>query len=80
MSDFLTYTSKNVNIIVGPKGVGKSSTLIKFSFSKELRIFYFNLESYQINFDVEMKRKELAIQLTKLFGDFINNDKDKIKQ
>jgi flagellar biosynthesis GTPase FlhF len=56
LSDFLTYAGKNVNIIVGPKGVGKTSTLIRFSFTKELRIFYFNLESFQINSE-EIKKK-----------------------
>ena len=79
MSDFLTYAGKNVNIIVGPKGVGKTSTLIKFSFSKELRIFYFNLESFQINSE-EIKKKELKIQLAKLFGRFIKSDKENIKK
>ena len=79
LEDFLTAPSKNVIIIVGPKGVGKSASLIKFSFCREFRIFYFNLETYQIYSD-EIKKKELKIQLTKLFGNFVLNDKNKIKE
>ena len=79
LSKFLTYPFKKVIIIVGPKGVGKSSSLIKFSFRKELRIFYFNLESFQINYE-ENKKKILKIQLAKLFGIFKQNDEENIKK
>ena len=79
LESFLISPSKNVIIIVGPKGVGKSASLIKFSFCREFRIFYFNLETYQIYSD-EIKKKELKIQLTKLFGDFVINDENKIKE
>ena len=79
LSRFLIYPSKKVIIIVGPKGVGKSSSLIKFSFRKEFRIFYFNLESFQINYE-ENKKKILKIQLAKLFGVFKQNDEENIKK
>ena len=79
LSRFLTYPSKKVIIIVGPKGVGKSSSLIKFSFRKEFRIFYFNLETFQINYE-ENKKKILKIQLAKLFGVFKQNDEENIKK
>ena len=64
----MIFSSKNITIIVGPKGIGKTASLIKFSFQKEFRIFYFNLESFQINSE-EIKKKELKIQLAKLFGE-----------
>ena len=84
LSKFLKNFTKNLLIIVGPKGIGKTTSLIKFSFQKEFRIFYFNLESFQTNFE-DIKKKELKIQLEKLFGtikqnDKENNIKDKIKK
>ena len=66
LSQFLNFSSKKITIIVGPKGIGKSTTLIKFSFQKEFRIFYFNLETFQINSE-DIKKKELKLQLNKLF-------------
>ena len=76
LSKFLKNLSKNLIIILGPKGIGKTTSLIKFSFQKEFRIFYFNLESFQINFEDD-KKKELKIQLEKLFGDINQEDKEK---
>ena len=78
LEDFLTVPSKNVLILVGPKGVGKSASLIRFSFYKQFRIFYFNLELYHIYND-ETKKKELKLQLAKLFGKFTKNDKNETK-
>ena len=66
LSQFLNFSSKNITIIVGSKGIGKSTTLIKFSFQKEFRLFYFNLETFQINSE-DIKKKELKLQLNKLF-------------
>ena len=76
LAQFLKNLTKNLIIIVGPKGIGKTTSLIKFSFQKEFRIFYFNLESFEINFE-EIKKKELKIQLEKLFGEIKQNDNEK---
>lgn len=78
LSNFL-YSSVQITIIVGPKGIGKSTTLIKFSFQKRYRVFYFNLESYYIN-PKQIKIYELKIQLNKLFGEIketYRNEKEK---
>ena len=75
LTRFLEYSLKNILIIVGPKGIGKTTSLIKFSFTKVYRLFYFNLESFQFN-DGERKIMELKIQLVKLFGDIIQNNND----
>ena len=75
LANFLEYSLKNILIIVGPKGIGKTTSLITFSFKKVYRLFYFNLESFQFN-DGERKIMELKIQLVKLFGDIIQNNND----
>ena len=76
LSQFLNFSSKNIAIIAGPKGIGKTSTLIKFSFQKEFRNFYFNLETFQIGSE-DNKKKELKLQLVKLFR---NNVQEKNNQ
>ena len=75
LAAFLEYSSNNILIIVGPKGIGKTTSLIKFSFNKAYRLFYFNLESFQFNYG-ERKIRELKIQLAKLFGSIIQNDEN----
>ena len=67
LSEFMLATLKNILIILGPKGIGKTTSLIKFSFNKIFRIFYFNLESFYIN-SGDKKIKELKIQTAKVFG------------
>ena len=75
LSSFLEYSLYNILIIVGPKGIGKTTSLIKFSFNKTCRLFYFNLESFQFNYG-ERKKRELKIQLAKLLGYIIQNDEN----
>ena len=72
---FLQQSLNNIFIIVGPKGIGKTTTLIKFSFKKIYRLFYFNLESFQFN-SGERKKMELKMQLAKLFGPIIQDDEN----
>ena len=72
---FLEFSIKNILIIVGPKGIGKTTSLIKFSFNKEYRLFYFNLESFQFNYG-ERKKRELKIQLAKLLGYIIQDNEN----
>ena len=79
MSNFLKFSSKNVIIIVGPKGIGKTTSLIKFSFQQYFRIFYFNLELFQINSD-NRKKIELKMQMIKLFGGIKYDKEEDIKQ
>jgi len=78
LSQFLNFSSKNITIITGPKGIGKTSTLIKFSFQKEFRIFYFNLETFQISSE-DNKKKELKLQLIKLFRNIVQEKNDQEK-
>ena len=78
LSHFLHFSIKNITIIVGPKGIGKSSTLIKFSFQKEFRTFYFNLEMFEIS-SKDNKKKELKLQLIKLFRNIVQEKNDKEK-
>jgi len=80
LAKFLEEPFKKIIIIVGPKGIGKTTSLIKFSFKKAYRIFYFNLESFRLNYG-DRKKAELKIQVAKLFGNTIqcnneNNEKD----
>ena len=70
--EFLEFSFNNILIIVGQKGIGKTTSLIKFSFNKAYRLFYFNLESFNFNYG-ERKKRELKIQLAKLFGNIIQN-------
>ena len=67
LSQFIIRSFKNIIIILGPKGIGKTTSLIEFSFNEIFRIFYFNLESFDQN-SGDLKIKELKIQTTKLFG------------
>ena len=77
---FLFKVTKNIIIIAGPKGIGKTASLIYFSFIPEFRVFYFNLEVFNNNMNKNIKIKELKIQLTKLFGHYTKYDTNKIKQ
>ena len=74
LSQFLLYSPRKITVIVGPKGIGKTTSLIKFSFQKRYRTFYFNLESYHIN-PKHIKIYELKIQLGKLFGEIEDIEK-----
>ena len=75
LSQFMLTSMKNIIIILGPKGIGKTTSLIEFSFNKNFRIFYFNLESLYIN-SGDRKIKELKIQTTKIFGNINQQDKN----
>ena len=76
LSEFMFMSLKNRIIIFGPKGIGKTTSLIEFSFNKMHRIFYFNLESFNINSE-ERKIKELKIQTAKIFGNINQQEKNK---
>ena len=65
---------KNIRFIGGPKGVGKTSTLIFFSFIKEIRVFYANLEALKKNKN-DSKKIDLLMELAKLYGPYANVDK-----
>ena len=81
LEKFLYCSNKKILIIAGPKGIGKTASLIYFSFLPTYRTFYFNLEVFNNNLnDNNIKIKELKIQLTKLFGQFVTLDKSKIKE
>ena len=82
MEQSIYNNCNKVIIITGPKGIGKTTSLIRFSFIKLYRVFYFNLESFQrYSYDSkELKIKELKIQLTKLFGLYVKYDNEKVKQ
>ena len=70
---------KKIIIIGGPKGIGKTSSLIYFSFINENRVFYINLEALSRN-NNELKEKDLLIELSKLYGPYSNNDGGKSKK
>ena len=79
LRNFITFeVNKNIIIIGGPKGVGKSSSLIFFSFLKNIRVFYANLEALNRN-NNELKEKDLLIELTKLYGNCEIIDEGKSK-
>ena len=46
LSSFMSNNIKKIIIISGAKGIGKSTSLIKFSFINYYNIFYFNLEIF----------------------------------
>jgi len=68
----------NIRFLGGNKGIGKTTSLIHFSFEKTKRIFYINLEAYQRG-QKENKLKDLKLQLNKLFGPWKKNDEGKMK-
>ena len=78
LSSYFCYPSNNIIIIVGPKGIGKTTSIITFSFQPLFRIFYFNLEAFKINHK-DIKKKELKIQLYKLLGSMGQNSEQKEK-
>ena len=80
LSSFLSGNINKVMIICGSKGIGKTVSLIKFSFIKYYNIFYFNLETYNRYINEDIRIMELKIQLKKLFGDFIYYDHNKVKE
>ena len=47
IESFIYFDINKIIIIAGPKGIGKTTSLIYISFIREYNIFYFNLESYQ---------------------------------
>ncbi len=74
LHDFIERSKyKSIIIIGGPKGVGKTSTLIYFSFLKNYRVFYLNLEAFYRNKN-NLKEKDLLMELSKLYGPFKSND------
>ena len=77
LNDFLANENQLVIIICGSKGIGKTTSLIKFSFMSCYNIFYFNLEIFNKYKCDENQSKELKIQLTKLFGKYIIYDSEK---
>ena len=80
LATFLNYDDKKIIIICGSKGIGKTTSLIKFSFINYYNIFYFNLEAFNKHQNDENQLKELKIQVAKLFGKyFIKDDKENIK-
>ena len=80
LKNFISFGfDKNIRFIGGPKGVGKTSTLIFFSFIKTYRVFYVNLEALKKNKD-DSKKKDLLIELAKLYGPYKNLDKGKSKK
>ena len=79
LDNYICYGfDNNIIIIAGPKGIGKTSTLIFYSFLKENRVFYVNLEALCINRS-DLKEKDLLMELAKLYGPFYNNDDGKSK-
>ena len=78
LNDFiLNNHTQNIRFYGGLKGIGKTTSLIYFSFQKNNRVFYINLEAYNKNKD-ENKLKDLLLQLNKLYGLFALKDlKDK---
>ena len=79
LSNFFSHNIKNILIIFGAKGIGKTTSLIRFSFIKMYNIFYFNLEAFNKYKNDDIQVKELKIHLNKLFQNFEDCDKDKIK-
>ena len=75
LTEFMLRSIKNIIIIIGPKGIGKTTSLIEFSFNKMFRIFYFNLESFYIN-SGDRKIKELKIQAAKILGNINHIEKN----
>ena len=73
-SFIFTYQSNNnILILLGPKGIGKTTSLVNISFSYPYNIFYFNLELFQRYKNDQNQIKELKIQVLKLFHDIIPN-------
>ena len=80
LSKFFSNNIRNILIICGAKGIGKTTSLIRFSFKKIYNIFYFNLEVFNKYKNDDIQIKELQIQLNKLFGDYVDLDSEgKIK-
>ena len=80
MSSFLKTKIEKVLVITGPKGIGKTTSLIKFSYISEFRIFYFNIEVFEKNKNEENQILELRIQLAKILGDlmeYVNEESKK---
>ena len=70
--DFIyTYQNNNILIILGPKGIGKTTSLVNISFISSYNIFYFNLEIFKRNKTDQNQINELKIQVLKLFHDII---------
>ena len=80
LNNFFTHNIKKILIICGGKGIGKTTSLIRFSFKQSYNIFYFNIETFNKYKNDDIQVKELKIQLNKLFGVFEKFDKEsKIK-
>ena len=80
LTKFFSHNIKKILIICGGKGIGKTTSLIRFSFKRTYNIFYFNLETFNKYKNDDIQVKELKIQLNKLFGVFEKFDKEsKIK-
>ena len=80
LSRFFSRNMKNILILFGSKGIGKTTSLIRFSFKRMYNIFYFNLEAFNKYKNDDIQVKELKIHLNKLFGVFEDCDKEsKIK-
>ena len=57
---------------MGPKGIGKTTSLINISFNSSYNIFYFNLEIFKRNKTDPNQINELKIQVLKLFHDILD--------
>ena len=80
LTNFFNRNIKKILILCGGKGIGKTTSLIRFSFKSSYNIFYFNLETFNKYKNDDIQVKELKIQLNKLFGVFEKFDKEsKIK-
>ena len=79
MLSFLNEQEK-ILIIIGSKGIGKSTSLIKFSFISKLRIFYFNIEVFEKNKYEGNQKIEMKIQLTKILGNYVKCYKEGVKK
>jgi len=67
-----TFQNNNILIIMGPKGIGKTTSLINISFNSIYNIFYFNIEIFKRYKTDPNQIKELEIQVLKLFHDIFD--------
>ena len=80
LDKFIKFGFKTkIMMIGGPKGIGKSSSIIYYSFQKSKRIFYINLEASNKNKN-NLKKKDIMMELSKLYGFYENNDKNASKK
>ena len=79
LGDFISWPEVNTFYLTGPRGIGKSVTLIYFSSLNIFHIFYINLELI-LEQKVEISRKILKYEIIRFFGnsyDSIDNNHKK---